>query len=64
MNRYDSWKLSEPKEAERVGLCMCCGEEIYDGDDIYATDDGWIHVDHFLDYCKEILRARRTTAER
>jgi hypothetical protein len=35
---YDDWKLDTPdNHLKRVGLCECCGYEVYEGED-YDTD--------------------------
>lgn len=37
-------------EQRSTGICACCGQEIYEGEDVYDIDSEIIHEDCLLDY--------------
>lgn len=53
LSKYDNWKLDNgDKSIPIVGYCLCCDEEVCEGDSIMITPDGWVLKDHFEDYLK------------
>ncbi|MEH7342721.1 hypothetical protein V7122_02355 [Bacillus sp. JJ1532] len=44
---------NDQKDPEVVGECEGCHEDIYEGDDIYDFDGGWVHQDS--DCCQQYI---------
>lgn len=42
----------DPPEEVVVAHCDCCGDEIYEGEDVYEIDGDLIHEDCLWDYAK------------
>jgi hypothetical protein len=62
---YDRWKLSCGHEDEViVGRCEHCDGEIYEGEEVYETNEGTVHEECFNDFAIECLDAHQTYAER
>lgn len=62
---YDDWKLSSGQDDEVV-VCICehCDNEIYEGEEIYETNEGTVHEECFEEFAEGCLDAHRTVAER
>ena len=65
LSRYDAWKLASPPvtTAKIFGVCACgCEEEIFVGDFIITTNEGRVLEDHYDDFAKEVLEAKKEVA--
>jgi hypothetical protein len=38
--------FADPQEARVVGECLCCGGEVYEGEEVWETDEGYLHDEH------------------
>ena len=61
VDRFYRRQLEEGR-SKPVGICLCCNDDIYEGEDVYhiAGDHGYIHRDCLMDYFgiqQEIMEA-------
>ena len=42
---YDSWKTTPPEAPDSDCKCAICGEDLYEGEDIYVVEDEVLCVD-------------------
>lgn len=40
--------------------CEYCGEEIYIGEEVYSTPDGYIHEACMTDYAVQVMKSQST----
>lgn len=43
-------------EVRQAGICACCGQEIYEGEDVYDIDGEVIHEDCLREHMRPFLR--------
>ena len=48
--------VRDSKEEVILAHCIECGGEIYEGDTVYKTDEGYIHEDCLEDFVRNQLR--------
>jgi hypothetical protein len=62
---YDQWRLDTgEKTSPLVAYCICgCNEEIYHGQVVWTTVDGYVLVSHFYDYAIKEFKAKQVYAE-
>lgn len=54
----------DPPEDVVVGYCACCGDEIYEGDDVYEIDGDLIHDDCLREYAEKFFSDCKKQATR